>query len=167
MGLLLMLIHGAAAAGLPAQAPAPEYQRPAPVQPLPFSHKTHAAAGLKCQKCHPMPDPGDFATLPETSLCMSCHGAVKKESSHIARLAEFHSASKKIDWAPVYRVPDYVFFNHKKHNAVGGVNCQTCHGPVEERDVLRREKDVGMQACMDCHRAKNASNDCRFCHEPR
>jgi len=105
--------------------------------------------------------------LPETALCMSCHTTVKKDSPHIARLAEFHSAPKKIEWAPVYRVPDYVLFNHKKHNAVADVNCQTCHGPVAERDLLRREKDIGMQACMDCHRAKNASNDCRFCHEPR
>ncbi|MBI3684126.1 MAG: cytochrome c3 family protein [Acidobacteria bacterium] len=149
------------------QVSAPRIQRPAPDQPLPFSHKTHVAGGLDCKQCHPMPDPGDFATLPPASFCMSCHQAVKKESPHIARLAEFHNAARKIPWARVYRIPDYVFFNHKKHVSVDGVNCETCHGPVAERDVLRREKEVGMQACMDCHRARGASNDCLYCHEQR
>jgi hypothetical protein len=150
-----------------AQVPEPKIVRPAPQQPLPFSHKMHVAAGLKCAGCHPMPDPGDFATLPATATCMACHTAVKKESPHIAKLAEFHRDGKRIPWAPVYRIPDYVWFNHKKHIAVEGVTCQTCHGPVEQRDVLRREKDISMAGCMECHRAKGASNDCMLCHEQR
>lgn len=143
------------------------FQRPAPEQPLPFSHKTHAAQKLPCKQCHTMPEPGDFATLPATQICMACHNAVKKDSPHIAKLASFHQDNRKIPWTPVYRIPGYVFFNHKLHTAVEGVTCASCHGPVEERDTLRREKEIGMQACMECHRAKNASNGCTFCHEQR
>jgi hypothetical protein len=149
------------------QVPEPKYVRPAPEQPLPYSHKQHLAIGLKCAQCHPMPEPGDFATLPKTEICMGCHTTVKKESPHIAKLGQFHSEGKKIPWAPVYRVPDWVFFNHKKHVAVEAVTCETCHGPVRERDVLRREKDISMAGCMECHRVKGASNDCLFCHEQR
>lgn len=155
------------AAVLSAQVPAPKYERPAPEQPLPFSHKKHATAGLACKQCHPMPDPGDFATLPPTGICMNCHQEVKKDSPHIAKLAAHHAGNQKISWVRVYRIPDYVFFNHQKHNAVEGVSCETCHGPVAERDTLRREKDIGMQACMDCHRAKAAKNDCTLCHDQR
>lgn len=147
--------------------PAPKFERPAPEQPLPFSHRKHVSQGLKCAQCHPVPDPGDFATLPPTSFCMGCHSSIKKDSPHIAKLAEAHAESRRIRWVPVYRIPDYVSFNHRKHVAVEGVSCETCHGPVAERDQLRREKDISMQACMDCHRIKKASNDCLLCHEQR
>jgi hypothetical protein len=150
-----------------AQIPPPKTERPAPVQPLPFSHKNHVGVGLKCQECHPMPGDGEIATLPATAVCMKCHIAIKKDSPHIAKLAELHKEGKKIAWARVYRVPDYVFFSHKTHVAVAGVNCETCHGPVAQREVLRREKDLSMQTCMECHRLKNAKTDCTFCHDQR
>lgn len=162
-----LLALAATIAGL-AQVPAPRVQRPAPEQPLPFSHRVHVgSAGMKCEQCHPMPDPGDFAMLPPTSLCMSCHRTVKKDSAYIVKLAAADAEGRKIRWVPVYRIPDYVSFNHKQHVAVEGVTCETCHGPVAERDMLRREKDISMQACMECHRIKGASNDCLLCHDQR
>lgn len=150
-----------------AQLPTPKIMRPAPEQPVPYSHKTHVAMGLKCAQCHPMPEPGDFMTLPATKVCMGCHASVKKDSPHIAKVAAAHAESGKMKWAPVYRVPDYVFFSHKGHLKVADVNCETCHGPVATRDVMRREKDISMQGCMECHRVKGASNDCKFCHDQR
>lgn len=147
--------------------PPPRVPRKPVHQPLPFSHKAHAAAGLACRQCHVVPDPGDFATIPATAVCMSCHRTVKKDSPHIARLAALDSEGKRPGWRPVYRIPDWVSFSHKKHSAVDGVTCETCHGPVAQRDVLARERDLGMQACMDCHRAKSASNECIVCHDPR
>jgi len=154
---------------LAAQTPAPNPQeRPAPEQPLPFSHKHHAGTlKLACKNCHAMPEPGDFATLPPTGTCMGCHTSVKTDSPHIVKLAAAHAAKQKIAWARVYRIPDYVGFSHKIHNAVEGVTCETCHGPVVERAVLRREKEINMSACMDCHRRHNASNHCQFCHDQR
>ncbi|MFN3327124.1 MAG: cytochrome c3 family protein [Bryobacteraceae bacterium] len=149
------------------QVPAPKTARPAPEQPLPFSHKTHVANGLKCAECHTMPDPGDFATLPKTDTCMKCHVAIKKDSPHIAKLADFHTRKRPIPWAPVYRIPDWVMFSHIRHTAIEGVTCETCHGPVHQRDVLRREKDLSMAACMECHRVKGASLDCLYCHDQR
>src|SRR6266567_5493544 len=62
-----------------------KYVPPAPEQPIPFSHRVHIAKGLDCKGCHPVPEPGDFATIPETSTCMSCHRTVKKESAAIQR----------------------------------------------------------------------------------
>ena len=144
----------------------PKYARPAPEQPLPFSHKTHAAL-LKCAECHPIPDPGDFATIPKTAKCMGCHVSVKKDSPHIEKLAAFDKEGKRVPWAPVYRIPDYVLFSHKKHVAVEGVTCETCHGQVKDREVLRRERDISMAGCMDCHRAKGGSVDCLLCHDQK
>src|SRR6266853_1194420 len=82
-----------------------------------------------------------------------CHRALKKDSAAIQRLAALHEQNKPVEWRRVYRLPEYVFFSHKEHVAKGAA-CETCHGPVGERDVLRKEKEISMAACMDCHRAK-------------
>lgn len=151
------------------QVPAePKAARPAPEQPVPFSHKHHAGTlAISCKQCHPIPDPGDFATIPKTALCMGCHSTIKKDSPHIAKLAGFHAEGKRVPWAPVYRIPDWVSFNHRKHVSVEGVTCETCHGPVKEREALRREREISMAACMDCHRGFKASNECLLCHDQR
>jgi hypothetical protein len=164
LGAVMALLGVALAQQLPDARNMP----PAPVQPIPYSHKLHAGQlKIECTQCHTMPGDGDFATLPETAKCMTCHQTVKKESPEIAKLAVASAAGTPIEWKPVYKIADYVWFNHKKHVAVQGVTCESCHGQVKEREVLRREKDLSMQACMECHRAKGASADCTTCHEQR
>jgi len=155
------------AACLAQELPAPKYQQPAPVQPVPFSHRQHMAAKLECKQCHEIPDPGDYAGLPKTEVCMACHVQIRRDSPHIQKLAAYQHDGRKIPWERVYRVPDYVFFSHKEHVERARVACQACHGPVRERDVLHREKDLSMAACMDCHRARGASLECTYCHEQR
>ena len=144
-----------------------KYQRAAPQQPIAFSHRLHAANGLPCAQCHPIPEPGDFATIAKPPVCMGCHASIKKDSPQIQKLAAFHTEGRRVPWAPVYRITDYVSFSHKKHTSAEGVTCETCHGPVAERDVLRREKDISMAGCMDCHRTFKISNDCLLCHDQR
>ena len=125
------------------------------------------AKGLDCKGCHPVPEPGDFATIPETAKCMTCHSTVKKESAAIQRLAALHEQNKPVEWRRVYRLPDYVFFSHKEHIARASATCETCHGKVADRERLFRETDISMGGCMNCHRATRASLDCAFCHEQR
>ena len=163
--LVLLLVAVAATAQEP--KPPAKYSPPPPVQPIPFSHRAHMSAGMACKNCHPVPEPGDFATIPETAKCMTCHATIKKESEAIRKLAEFQSQNKPVPWRRVYRIPDYVFFSHKEHLERAGATCETCHGPVRERDVMRKETDITMAGCMDCHRAKQASIACTYCHEQK
>jgi hypothetical protein len=143
------------------------YVPPAPVQPLPFSHKLHVAKGLDCKDCHTMPDPGDRATFPATAKCMACHVEIKKESETIQKLADYHKKQENIPWKRVYRVPEYVSFSHQVHVTKAKAACETCHGPVRERDILRKEKETSMAVCVDCHKASGASVACDYCHEQR
>lgn len=150
------------------ELPDTKVQRPAPAQPIAYSHKIHAGdLKLACVQCHTMPGDGDVATLPETAKCMACHETVKKDSPEIAKLAAAHAAGMPVAWARVYVIPDFVSFSHRKHLSSAGVTCENCHGPVKEREVMRREKDLSMGSCMECHRAKAASIDCVFCHDQR
>ncbi|MBM3740139.1 MAG: cytochrome c3 family protein [Acidobacteria bacterium] len=136
-----------------------------PEQPLAFSHKTHVtAAKLKCQDCHTMSGEGFQAGIPKESFCMGCHVAIKKESPQIQKLASFAKEKKAVPWARIYRVPDIIWFSHSVHAKDKGFACDTCHGPVGERDVLFKEKPTNMTSCMACHAAHKASNGCDFCH---
>jgi hypothetical protein len=143
------------------------YVPPAPEQPLPFSHKQHVSNGLQCKDCHAMPDPGEHATFPATSKCMACHVAIKKDSAAIQKLADYHKKGEPVPWKRVYRVPDYVYFSHQVHVTRGKTACETCHGPVRERDVMRKEKPTSMATCVDCHKTSEASVACDYCHDQR
>jgi len=134
-------------------------------QPLPYSHKTHVALGLKCSGCHSMPGKGEMATFPSESLCMGCHVSVKKGSPHIQALAKFAKEKTPVPWKRVYRLPDYVWFSHKIH--MKGATCEKCHGDVGARDVVTREKPITMAACMSCHEETDAPNECNVCHDQR
>lgn len=164
MTLLLIFVTA-----LLAQAPMPPAKvfkpKPPPEQPVPFSHKTHVGAGVKCLDCHTMKEPGDRAGIPAEALCMGCHTSIKKESAVIQKLASFAGRKRGIPWVRVYRLPKTVYFSHKVHHKQAGVACQDCHGPVEEREVLGQEKSIFMAECMSCHDRFKASNKCDLCHD--
>lgn len=133
-------------------------------QPVPYSHKLHLALGLQCASCHPNADPGEYMGFPAESFCMGCHQAIKADSPHIEKLAAAARDGKPMPWVRVYQLPPRVYFSHRVHTAAG-TTCETCHGPVRERDVMTREVAHDMKACMACHAAAKARNDCGACHE--
>jgi len=81
--------------------------------------------------------------------------------------AEYHKKQETIPWKRVCRLPDYVSFSHKVHLTKAKATCEDCHGPVRDRDVMRKEKETSMATCMDCHKASGAPLACDYCHEPR
>jgi hypothetical protein len=151
-----------------AQAPQPSGSSPrAPVQPLPYSHKQHIALGLTCRLCHVNPDAGKLMTYPPTSTCMSCHGSVAADRPSIQQLAGYATKGAPVPWVRVYKVPDYVYWEHGPHLAAA-VTCEECHGPVAERDVIAQETNVvTMLGCRTCHDKRQVFTDCAACHEPR
>lgn len=137
-----------------------------PDQPIPFSHKVHAGTlKLKCAMCHANPDPGEAMGFAPVATCMKCHSAIKADSPAIAKLAEAAKTGEEIRWVRVYQIPSYVYFSHRAHLEAENT-CAECHGQVAERERLFRETDLTMGGCMSCHEAKNASNDCTYCHAP-
>ena len=80
---------------------------------------------------------------------------------------------ESIAWRRVHDLPDYVYFDHRAHVAVG-VKCQKCHGPIETMERVRQQESLSMGWCVNCHRDANkngindqpvhASTDCAVCH---
>jgi hypothetical protein len=136
-----------------------------PPQPIPFSHKTHAAAGANCVDCHTIQKPGFLAGFPSEATCMGCHSTIKKDSPAIQKLAEFYNAKKPVPWVKIYEVPDFVWFSHERHYRGAHIQCDNCHGPVSERDVVSKEKPTNMNSCVACHEQHKATTDCGACHD--
>jgi Cytochrome c7 and related cytochrome c/Class III cytochrome C family len=140
-------------------------------QPIPFSHKTHMKAGMQCQDCHPDAAKSARAGLPDSDRCMLCHQTIAPDNPDVQKLARLHREKKPgqedqrvIEWVRVYRLPGFVFFNHSSHVGAG-VACGECHGPVEQREVLAKERSTSMITCLNCHERSNASTECYLCHE--
>ncbi len=59
---------------------------------------------------------------------------------------------KDMEWVRIHNLPDHAFFNHQQHVVAGGVECQTCHGAVEEMEVMKQYAPLSMGWCVNCHR---------------
>ncbi|MCB0530905.1 MAG: c-type cytochrome [Saprospiraceae bacterium] len=57
-----------------------------------------------------------------------------------------------IEWVRVHNLPDHVYFNHAQHVSIGQIECQKCHGAVEEMEVVYQYSTLGMGWCINCHR---------------
>lgn len=57
-----------------------------------------------------------------------------------------------IEWVRIHNLPDHAYFNHAQHVSVGKVECQTCHGPVEEMELVYQHSPLSMGWCINCHR---------------
>ncbi len=63
---------------------------------------------------------------------------------------------RPIAWVKVHNLPDFTYFDHRPH-VNGGVDCQTCHGPVEAMERVRQTSDLSMGWCVNCHRGVQRS----------
>jgi c(7)-type cytochrome triheme protein len=134
-------------------------------QPLPFNHKIHAENGLACEDCHPNFMEYASSGRPELEICASCHEEALTESEEEKRLMEYIQDGNEIEWVRLYRVPEDVYFSHRRHVAVGNVECAVCHGDIgESTRPPSKVRKMSMGKCMDCHEDQEANNDCIACH---
>jgi mono/diheme cytochrome c family protein len=131
----------------------------APTQPIAYSHALHAGTlEIECQYCHTGVEIGKSANIPSANICMNCHTHVQnvqgKEgvSPEIQKIYNAVDNNQPIEWVRVHNLPDLAYFNHSQHVVVGEVECQTCHGPIQEMEVVGQHSALTMGWCIDCHR---------------
>lgn len=154
----------------------PKYTRVGyqPVQPVSFSHKTHAGElGMDCRFCHNMAEKSWFSNIPAASTCMKCHSTVLAEDPRLAPVRDsFYGEDTNHDgelqkdedknqngkndrspipWVQIHKTPDYVYFDHSVH-VTRGISCVKCHGRVDQMDEVRHAKSMSMGFCLECHR---------------
>lgn len=121
-------------------------------QPVAFSHQQHVGdLGIDCRYCHTGVETSAFAGLPSTQICMNCHTEVQDSSTKLAPVRDSSTNGAPLVWTRVNNLPDFAYFNHSAH-VTKGVACITCHGQVDQMEVMVQAKPLGMSWCMDCHR---------------
>jgi mono/diheme cytochrome c family protein len=150
-----------------------------PDQPIFFSHKVHAGVNqINCLYCHGNAWESKHAAIPSMNVCMNCHKAINayekgpkiydEDGTEINGTAEIKKLyqyagftegqpwnpanAKPIEWVKIHNLPDHVYFNHSQHVRVGKVQCQTCHGPINEMDKVKQFSELSMGWCINCHR---------------
>ncbi len=124
----------------------------APAQPVPFSHKHHAAElGIDCRYCHTTVMTEATAGIPPTYTCMTCHSQIWNKAPMLAPVRESMAEDKPLNWQRVTRLPDYVYFNHSIH-VTKGIGCSSCHGAVTQMQLTWRTQPFTMAFCLSCHR---------------
>ena len=124
-------------------------------QPIAFSHTRHVETlGMDCNYCHSSARKEIHAGVPSTQVCMGCHNLVdttgRPELEKLKNEYWKDGAAEPIPWVKVHDLPDFVYFSHKRH-VVAGVECQECHGPIQEMGVAQRAASLQMGWCLDCH----------------
>lgn len=132
-------------------------QNYAPEQPIAFSHKLHAGENqINCNYCHTGAYKGKQSNIPSLNICMNCHTYIKKGPKHgeteIKKLTDAYAAGTPVKWVRVHNLPDLAYFNHSQHTQVAGIECQKCHGPIEEMEVVKQYSNLTMGWCVNCHR---------------
>ena len=153
----------------------------APVQPIHYSHKIHSGANqIECKYCHSSARVSKHSGIPSLNVCMNCHKNIAEyngeEDLDNGYTKEFYTKeikklykavgwdedqqaytgdSQPVKWVRIHNLPDFVYFNHAQHVQVGGVQCQTCHGPVEEMEIMYQHSSLTMGWCINCHRETN------------
>ncbi|MDQ6801462.1 MAG: cytochrome c family protein [Acidobacteriota bacterium] len=123
-----------------------------PQQPVPFSHQHHVAGlGIDCRYCHASVEESSFAGIPPIHTCMTCHSQVWHDAPMLEPVRASYLTGVPLQWVRVYDVPQFVFFNHSVH-VTNGIGCSTCHGRVDQMQIMYRAVTLNMRWCVDCHR---------------
>lgn len=151
-----------------------------PVQPIFYSHKVHAGINqISCLYCHSNALDSKHATVPPLNVCMNCHAAIndytkgpklyREDGTEVDGTAEIQKlysytgydpktqrynteTAKPVEWIKIHNLPDHVFFSHAQHTKAGKVQCQTCHGPIQEMNEVKQFAPLSMGWCINCHR---------------
>ena len=152
-----------------------------PVQPIHYSHKIHSGANqIECKYCHSSARVSKHSGIPSLNVCMNCHKNIAEYAGeedlengytkdfYTKEIKKLYDAvgwdeenqaytgnTKPVKWVRIHNLPDFVYFNHAQHVQVGGIECQTCHGPVEEMEVMYQHSSLTMGWCINCHRESN------------
>ncbi|MEI6947485.1 c-type cytochrome [Paraflavisolibacter sp. H34] len=151
----------------------------APKQPIMYSHKVHAGINqISCLYCHGNAWESKHAAIPSLNVCMNCHKAIStyekgpkiydEDGNEVNGTAEIQklydyagftpgqpwdpSKAKPVEWVKIHNLPDHVYFNHAQHVKAGKVQCQTCHGPIQDMTTVKQYAELSMGWCINCHR---------------
>lgn len=134
-------------------------------QPIAFNHEIHTEI-LDCDVCHELALTGAHSGLPGLSTCLQCHEEPMTTASEELKIGELAATGEDQVFRKLFRLPDNVFYTHRRHAGFAELDCATCHGSIAQTTsppavpLIR----ITMEFCIDCHRESGASEECTDCH---
>jgi mono/diheme cytochrome c family protein len=155
----------------------------APVQPIHYSHKIHAGDNkIDCNYCHSSARKSKTSGIPSLNVCMNCHKNIAEYTgeedlangytkefytNEIKKLYQavgwdeanqsYTGVTQPVKWTRIHNLPDFAYFNHSQHVTVANIDCQKCHGPIQEMEIVEQFAPLTMGWCIDCHRTTNVN----------
>jgi hypothetical protein len=136
-------------------------------QPVEFNHLIHSQdVGLECVDCHKYFGTRQHSGLPTLQDCLECHEGGMTESSEEQKLLALAERFPGTSFRKLFTMPDHVYYSHREHVTVAGLECETCHGDIAATTAppptaLVR---ITMDTCVDCHAGEGVQTDCTHCH---
>jgi len=136
-------------------------------QPYSYNHAVHTAKA-DCTLCHRGARTGRRAGLPDMQVCTRCHMTAPgpRPTAAARALGERARAGDPAPWNRLFRLPSHLFFSHRRHTSVAGIDCVRCHGDMASRTTppSRALRTLKMRDCIDCHETNKVTVDCTACH---
>lgn len=140
---------------------------------------------IDCKYCHSSARVSKHSGIPSLNICMNCHKSIAEvagpEAGELSSVTEDYSKefydkeiqklykavgwdeatqsytgdTQAVEWVRIHNLPDFAYFNHSQHVSVAGIECQKCHGPVEEMEIMYQYAPLTMGWCINCHRETN------------
>lgn len=135
-------------------------------QPLAFNHEKHLEAlDEDCAACHSGCREGVNSGLPNTKACALCHSSPQGESAAEKQFIAMLEAGAQLEWRSLFQQPAHVFFSHRRHTTVAGLECDECHGDIGKSTAPPKYRAaLRMDRCIGCHETSRAPTDCSACH---
>jgi len=163
--LMLVMMAVAFVARIAFQLPLKPWLHPqAVIQPIPFNHSKHRA--MACVMCHNGVDKRAHAGLPDMDICLNCHATPPPNVVWNTAVWEQAVKVRHIQWKKLTREPRSIYFSHREHATLGGIDCVMCHdGMPTSVKPPEKVRVIHMKDCLDCHTENNVSTDCARCHK--
>lgn len=136
-------------------------------QPFAFNHQKHVEGlGLECSTCHEYYGTREHSGLPTLVTCLGCHEGGPVGSPEEKQLLDLAERAPDARFRKLFKLPDHVYYSHRRHVAVAGLTCETCHGDVASTTVPppRPLVRITMDTCVTCHAEQDVRTDCTPCH---
>lgn len=136
-------------------------------QPIAFDHRKHTKElELECSTCHEYYATAAHSGLPALETCLGCHGEALTDSPEEKKLLALAGQTPEPVFRKLFRLPDHVYYSHRRHVTDAGIACETCHGDIAATSVppARPLRRITMDTCVDCHARKSVKTDCGNCH---
>jgi len=82
---------------------------------------------------------------------MNCHEKLHNDSPRLELVRNSYTTGEAVKWVKVHDLADYAYFDHSAH-VNRGIGCVSCHGRIDQMEVVTQQEPLSMGWCLECHR---------------